>query len=59
LQDSLKVHKLAELGTQCLAEHHEQIITRQKQALVELRTKLRVADKTKPSGILLFIISRS
>jgi len=52
LQDGLKVHKLAELGTQCLAEHHEQIITRQKHALVELRTKLRVADKAKPNGML-------
>ena len=52
MQDGLKVHKLAELGTQCLAEHHEQIITRQKHALVELRTKLRVADKAKPNGML-------
>ena len=52
LQDNVKVLKLAELGTQCMAEHHEQIITRQKQALAELRTKLRVADKSKPGGML-------
>jgi len=42
---------LAELGSHCVGERHDQIISRQKEALVELRTKLRALEKGRPAGM--------
>ena len=41
---------LAELGAQCVCDRHEQIISQQKEALVELRTRLRVFEKATPAA---------
>jgi len=50
LQDGMKTD-LAELGSHCVGERHDQIISRQKEALVELRTKLRALEKGRPAGM--------
>ena len=36
--------ELAVVGSQCRGERHEQVIARQRDALVELRAKIRVLE---------------
>jgi len=36
--------ELAMVGSQCRGERHEQVIARQRDALVELRAKIRVME---------------
>jgi len=38
--------ELAVVGSQCRGERHEQVIARQRDALVELRAKIRVLETT-------------
>ena len=38
------------IGMQCLGEEHRRVITQQKEALAQLRAKLRQLEEVKPPG---------
>lgn len=38
------------IGTQCLGEEHQRVIKQQKEALAQLRAKLKQLEEAKPPG---------
>ncbi|XP_025083413.1 forkhead-associated domain-containing protein 1-like [Pomacea canaliculata] len=47
-QEGRITSELVGLGAQCRGERHEQIITRQREALAELRTRVKTLEQTRP-----------
>ena len=39
------------IGTQCLGEEHQRVIKQQKEALAQLRAKLKQLEEAKPPGL--------
>ena len=42
--------EMSALGAQCRGERHEQTIIRQREALTELRNRIRTLEQTRPQG---------